>query len=332
MNTAARKGSSTNGSAPRRHVAADRRAATDGRSLEEARLREDQALLDEFFLSGSGVTKSANAGGSEPGRGAVTRNPAPTTAARASHVLEMEPQSDESLAERLQSELQRSGVLAFANLNIKVVNGMAHLQGALDSHYELVIALQLVGRTSGIAGVRHSITVKPEIKEKITWSEIVVETVRENRRLIRRWVKVAVAILVVGTVSVAGARFWPSRFVPPVPVVRAGGSIEVGGKPAAGAILKLYPVDTKTKLSSLPQALADDSGRFVLSTFQRNDGAPVGEYIVTVTWRPDVKTKDGRTERGPNIVPARFTKPDSSTLRVIVPKEGGEVGAVIVPR
>ena len=37
-------------------------------------------------------------------------------------------------------------------------------------------------------------------------------------------------------------------------------------------------------------------------------------------------------EWGPNVVPVRFTKPDSSTLRVIVPREGGEVGAVIVPR
>jgi hypothetical protein len=326
MNAAARKGLPANGSTPRRNVAADLRAA------EDARLREDQALLNEFFKSDSTAKKPSGRSSSESARSSPTRAAAMPPIAQASHILELERQSDETLAERLQSELRRSGVRAFANLTINVVDGMAHLQGALDSHYELVIALQLVGRTSGIAGVRHSITVKPELVEKVTWTEIAIETVRENRRLIRQWVKVAVAVLVLGTVSVAWARFWPSRFVPPVPVVPASGTVEVGGKPAAGAILKFYPVDSKTRLPSLPQALADDTGRFVLSTFQRNDGAPVGEYIVTVTWRPDVTTKNGRTERGPNVVPVRFTKPESSTLRAIVPREGGEVGGVIVPR
>ena len=323
MNAAARKRLSANGSAPRRIVVADVDSADDDR------LREEQALLNQFFTAGPSV-KTIGLVGVDSDVSEAHRSPVPM--ARASHVLEMEGQSDESLAERLRSELQRSGVRAFANLSVKVVNGMAHLEGDLDSHYELVIALQLVGRTSGVAGVRHSITVKPELEEKITWTDIAVETVRENRRLIRRWMKVVVAILVVGTVSVAGARFWPSTFVPPVPVVKASGSVEIDGKPAAGAILKLYPVDSKVRLPSQPQALADDSGRFVLSTFQRNDGAPAGEYIATVTWRPDVTTKDGRTERGPNVVPVRFTKPDSSTLRVIVPREGGEVGTVIVPR
>lgn len=299
---------------------------------EEARLRQEQELLDQFFTA-EAAAKAAPLPPQEEESAVPSLRPTPTTpVARVCHILEMESQSDEQLAARLEEALVRSGVRAFANLSITVSSGMAHLNGELDSHYELVIALQLVSRTSGVAGVRHSITVKPELDEKVTWTEIATETVRQNRRTILRWVKVAAAVLLGASISAAGARYWQANAAPPVPVVAAHGTLEFDGRPAAGAVLKFHPASRRNDLANLPQALADESGRFDLSTFRRNDGAPSGDYIVTVTWRPDVTTKDGRTERGPNVIPAKWTKPESSPLRVTIPPRGGDLGKVTVPR
>jgi len=306
---------------------------------EDARLQQEQELLDQFFAGDSAVQGGEGSAGSDtkaeiPSKDSVpSLRPMPASpVATACQILEIENQSDEQLTVRLEEALIRSGVRAFANLSLSVTKGMAHLEGELDSHYELVIALQLVSRTTGVAGVRHSITVKPELEEKITWTEIATETVRENRRTIVRWAKVAAVLLVGGLLSAAGARYWQANAAPPVPVVAAHGTIEFDGKPASGAILQLHPVKARKDLPNLPQALADEAGRFDLSTFRRNDGAPAGEYVVTVTWRPDVTTKDGRTERGPNVIPSKWTKPTSSPLRITISQQGGDLGTVVVPR
>ncbi|AMV22066.1 BON domain-containing protein [Planctomyces sp. SH-PL14] len=326
MNTAARRVSSSKSSQHRSYV-----AGVAG--LGEERLREEQALLAQFFAAEGAADRPA-AGGEAP---TVLEYDATTTSAavpqvRAAHVEPLESCSDEDLEARLRDEFERSGVLGFQALTLRVRGGAAHLSGKLDSHYELVIALQMASRVSGIVAVRHSIEVLPVAEQKETWTELALETVRQNRRWLLRWTRLAVvSTVLLGGVGVARA-LWLSRYVPPVPLVPAHGAIEFDGKPAAGAIVRLHPAAARKDLSSLPQALADDAGRFQLSTFRRNDGAPVGEYIVTVTWRPDVATKDGRVERGPNVIPPKCTKASSSPLRVTVSQQGGDLGTVVVPR
>src|SRR5262245_42998497 len=63
------------------------------------------------------------------------------------------------------------------------------------------------------------------------------------------------------------------------------GKLSVSGTPAANARIAFHPLGRPS--NPLPVATTDADGAFRLTTFQAGDGAPEGEYAVTVIW-PDV--------------------------------------------
>lgn len=97
----------------------------------------------------------------------------------------------------------------------------------------------------------------------------------------------------------------------------ASGSLTLAGKPIAGAQITLVPQDSKFPESIRPTAVTRADGRFDLSTFQDGDGAPRGEYKVSVIWHPLVQSEAGAV-RGANALPARYATPDSSGLTVSI--------------
>ncbi len=71
---------------------------------------------------------------------------------------------------------------------------------------------------------------------------------------------------------------------------------------------------TRCLRAAPPTGTVDDAGTVRLSTFAQDDGAPAGEYKVTVeqwtTLRPD---------EGPaNRLPAKYAKPETSGLTATV--------------
>jgi hypothetical protein len=58
-------------------------------------------------------------------------------------------------------------------------------------------------------------------------------------------------------------------------------------------------------------------GSFSLSTYDKDDGAPAGEYAVTIEWQKLV-TKGQEAEVGPNVLPDRYGKPQTSPLKATV--------------
>lgn len=85
-------------------------------------------------------------------------------------------------------------------------------------------------------------------------------------------------------------------------------------KPAAGALLLFHPAGEASR--SLPsRAAVGPDGQFRASAGAEDDGLPEGEYVVTVEWRA------GADENGaerPSVVPVRYTRRESSPLRVTV--------------
>src|SRR5438034_11414590 len=63
------------------------------------------------------------------------------------------------------------------------------------------------------------------------------------------------------------------------------GRIYFDGSPAPGAHVVFQQVDGENGRTTRADALVDADGSFVLSTYKANDGAPAGEYKVTVAWR-----------------------------------------------
>lgn len=70
-------------------------------------------------------------------------------------------------------------------------------------------------------------------------------------------------------------------------VYEVEGQLLVGGKPASNAAVAFHPLNGTTDSATCPVALTDSNGHFRLSTFSQHDGAPVGDYIVTLIWRDD---------------------------------------------
>jgi len=105
-----------------------------------------------------------------------------------------------------------------------------------------------------------------------------------------------------------------SEVSPRTPVVPVEGEVRVEGKLPHGALVVFHPV-IKDEKTPAPRALVDQDGKFKLSTYDAQDGAPVGEYQVTVTWRPLIK-RDGDFVPGPNQTPNRFTQVQTTPLRV----------------
>jgi hypothetical protein len=111
----------------------------------------------------------------------------------------------------------------------------------------------------------------------------------------------------------------PSKGRKPVQVVQ--GKVVLDGKPVADALIALYAPDMKDgkKMKRVADGLSEPDGTFALSTYLAGDGAPTGEYIVTVVQRD--YPFDESHKPAPNRLPERYATPAQSPLRVAV-REG----------
>jgi hypothetical protein len=88
--------------------------------------------------------------------------------------------------------------------------------------------------------------------------------------------------------------------VPSRPQFTVRGKVFYRGQPAARAIVVLHPMNQADPPPFPPRAVAGKDGSFVVGSRLANDGAPAGEYAVTIVW-PE--------EPGPTT-PAGDTPPD----------------------
>ena len=112
------------------------------------------------------------------------------------------------------------------------------------------------------------------------------------------------------------------------PVFPVRGQVLVDGAPAAGATVFFYPVETDPDALA-PYGVTDADGSFTLTTYLTFDGAPAGEYVVTVRWPgPPKRGEDGQ---GPDRLQGRYGDPKTSTLRATVEKKPNELQPFKLP-
>lgn len=123
-----------------------------------------------------------------------------------------------------------------------------------------------------------------------------------------------------------------------VAVVPASLKLQYQGKPPAGARVVLVPAGDASPDSVKPRGLADKSGVVPLGTYERADGAPPGEYQVSVRWVRQSAAGDDPDEGGPAIAPGgvqpdafkgRYSNPQASGLKVTVDAAGKVTPAVL---
>lgn len=107
------------------------------------------------------------------------------------------------------------------------------------------------------------------------------------------------------------------------PVFPVSGSVFVDGKPAKGAVVMFHPLPiTQGRFDIVrSRGTVGDDGTFKLSTYKNDDGAPEGEYAVTVYW-PGKRQGKAADEDGADLPPdqlgLRFNDPAKTTLKAQV--------------
>lgn len=99
------------------------------------------------------------------------------------------------------------------------------------------------------------------------------------------------------------------------------GRLTVSGQPAEGALLSLHPVGGENfdQRGSRPWATVEADGSFAVSTYGEGDGAPAGEYAVSVVWLENPNSASPADK-----LDGRFANPQQSQWRVHV-QEGENV-------
>jgi len=96
------------------------------------------------------------------------------------------------------------------------------------------------------------------------------------------------------------------------------GTVLVDGKPAKDAMLSFHPKETVEGKPHLPAGRTNENGEFNLSTFVTDDGAPAGEYDVTIVW--PVRHNPISTLWEGDKLGGQYAK-GKSTLRVTIEKK-----------
>ena len=109
------------------------------------------------------------------------------------------------------------------------------------------------------------------------------------------------------------------------PVYPSSGSVTFQKKPAQKAVVVLRPTAPDAPASVLPRGEVGADGKFRLSTFTADDGAPAGEYAVTITW-PETKTDEAGDEVTKDRLKGRFNDPAKCQWKVQIKEGNNEVG------
>jgi hypothetical protein len=237
-------------------------------------------------------------------------------------------------------------------VHIQVDNGVVTLRGLVPTFYDRQLAIEVTRRVAGVLKVRDELSVTtPNSGFDKAWSpqshssqatnaspragteadkRSLASTV-ESSRVERSWrglfsnAATVLRGLFLGLMVVA-VGCGQSVDAPPVAVHPAQGKITFKGLPTHGATVTLHP-KTPSADVPVPRATVDKTGAFKVSTFAPGDGAPEGEYTVTVFWYKPIGTGLDVTP-GPNVIPVKYTKPESTDIVVKIAAGQNDIPAI----
>jgi hypothetical protein len=123
-----------------------------------------------------------------------------------------------------------------------------------------------------------------------------------------------VATVLLGVFAAHGC----SSDVPRVQVYPITGKVTYKGKPPAGARVVLRPIGGTAVEGLVPSGAVKVDGSFAITSFDPEDGAPEGDYAVTVEW---YKYDEKIGGIGGNVIPDEYANPSTSPVKVTV--QGG---------
>lgn len=121
-------------------------------------------------------------------------------------------------------------------------------------------------------------------------------------------------------------------------VVPVAGQLMFQGRPAAGALVVLHPIgagfERREWTAGFPRGRAAEDGSFRLTTYEQDDGAPRGKYVLLVSWsrswKPEAVDVDSVSEErgGEDWLAGRFADPHVSPLSCVVEGSRADLGRI----
>lgn len=93
------------------------------------------------------------------------------------------------------------------------------------------------------------------------------------------------------------------------------GKVVYQNQPLAEAMVVFHPLATPTEKFPQPMGTTTADGRFVMTTFKSGDGAPEGEYAVTIELREPRQIGEEVVRDGLNLLPPKYASPKDTPLR-----------------
>jgi len=122
-----------------------------------------------------------------------------------------------------------------------------------------------------------------------------------------------IGLLVIAVVGSSACGCSSKSKVAPIPVT---GQVFLDGKPAVNAIVTFHPVGAPGDAIH-PSGHVDEQGTFHLTTRVNGDGAPVGDYQVTVVAFSPID-EPGQPRQVVNALPDKYSKIETSNLAATV--------------
>lgn len=102
-------------------------------------------------------------------------------------------------------------------------------------------------------------------------------------------------------------------------VYPVSGKVLVKKVPADKAMVVFHPIEAEPKSAIRPLGICGPDGTFNLTTYLTNDGAPEGEYRVTIIWPgPPPKKTAEMDDEGPDRLKGRYGNPQTSRIKIVV--------------
>jgi hypothetical protein len=103
------------------------------------------------------------------------------------------------------------------------------------------------------------------------------------------------------------------------PVFPVSGSVYFRGRAAEGVRVAFHPSRDPADHGLCPQAVVAADGSFRLTTYAAGDGAPAGQYFITLYWPAPGPGPDDDVHVHADQLGGRYTDPKTTPLTATVP-------------
>jgi hypothetical protein len=93
------------------------------------------------------------------------------------------------------------------------------------------------------------------------------------------------------------------------------GQVLAGTQPVAEAMVVFHPRFETPPGDPKPLGITNSEGKFQLTSLQSNDGALPGDYRITIELRQERTSGEELVRDGPNLLPPRYARPDSTPFQ-----------------